>query len=232
VQTLAQSTVGVAQLSVPWLRWTLTGWHRPAEPMPEPRGPTSEVCVAAHQLCRDHSPEFMVHHCVRTYSFARLLGEHWGIAFDDEVLWISGMLHDIALMDSWEDRRPDEGCFTMPSGRAARRLCEQAGWSEDRVYRAQAAVTLNPSAEVAPELGIEARLLNLGVMVDAAGLRLWELHPDDVSRLLERAPRMGMKRKIVGFIHTEADAHPGCRFHFFRRYLRFADMARFAPFES
>lgn len=174
----------------------------------------------------------MVNHCVRTYSFARLLAEHWGIAFDDEALFVSGMLHDVSLMPGWTDREPQERCFTIPAGRATRNVCLAAGWSEDRAYKAEAAVTLNPNAEVARDLGIEAYLLNLGVLVDATGIRLWEIHPDELTRLLERAPRLQMKRQIVEFIHTEADAHPGCRFHFSRRYLRFVEMAKFAPFES
>jgi hypothetical protein len=188
--------------------------------------------VAAHALCARWSPEFMVNHCVRTYSFARLLGEHWGIDFDDEVLYVSGLLHDVSLMPGWTDRTAHEHCFTMAAGRATRALCLSAGWSEERAYKAQAAVTLNPSAEVSPQLGIEAHLLNLGVLVDATGLRLWELHPDDLSQLLDRAPRLQLKKEITPFVHAEADAHPGCRFHFARRYLRFVDMVKWAPYDS
>ena len=229
---LAQGLWGSFEVTVPFLRWAVTGWHRPDSPMPEPTPPTSAVCVAAHSLCSELSPEFMVHHCVRTYTYARLLGEHWGLAFDDEALWVSGMLHDIALMPGWTDRSESEHCFTIPSGRQARKLCENAGWEPERAYKAESAITLNPNTSVPQTLGIEAHLLNLGVLVDATGLRLWEFHPEEVEALLERSPRQGMKSKIVGYVHTEADAYPGCRFHFSRRYLRFADLAKLAPFEE
>jgi hypothetical protein len=232
LQGIALSVVGTAPLALPYLRWRLAGWHRPSSPRPEPKPPTSQVCKDAHALCSTLSPPFMVNHCVRTYSFARLLAEHWSIDFDDEALFVSGMLHDISLMPDWTDRQPQERCFTIPAGRAARNLCLEAGWSEQRAYKAEAAVTLNPNVEVDRDLGIEAYLLNLGVLVDATGLRLWELHPDDLTQLLQTHPRLQMKRQIAEFVHKEADAHPGCRFHYSRRYLRFVDLVRYAPYES
>lgn len=194
--------------------------------------PDTAAAEAALTLCKSVSPPFMVAHCARTYWFARLLGLQWGLAFDDELLYVAGILHDIALMDDFEGRSSDQYCFTIPSAECARNLAAEAGWDDRRQDQVAEAITLNPNAFVRPAQGMEAYLLNAGVMVDTMGLRLWEIHPETLAELLEREPRMAMKQQIVALFHREANSQPGCRFHFARRYFGFHRRVLRAPFEE
>ena len=192
--------------------------------------PDTPAAMAALEVCQSLSPPFMVTHCARTYWLARILGLQWALDFDDELLYVGGLLHDIALMDDYPERASEQLCFTIPSAERARRIAAEAGWDERRQDRVAEAITLNPNAFVRPSQGIEAHLLNAGVMVDAIGLRIWEIHPDTLAALLEREPRLDIKARIVRFIHREADRYPGCRFHFARRYFGFHRRVGKAPY--
>lgn len=232
LRLVGNAVTSMVRLSPNMARSRLFGWHRARSPLDLAalHAPTGDAARSAFESCRQLSPPFMVHHCERTYWFSRLLGIRWGLAFDDEALYVSAMLHDIAIMDRFAGREADDHCFTIPSARLARSIAASAGWSDTRQSKVMEAITLNPNPHVPPKDGVEAHLLNAGVMVDAAGLRMWELHPEDVRTVVTNAPREHFKTDIVRYIHREADAHPGCRFHFSRRWFQLHRLAALAPF--
>jgi hypothetical protein len=229
---LSSATVSLTKLSPNLLRARLLGWHRRQSPTDLSRyyAPTTGAARSAFESCKNLSPAFMLNHCERTYWFSRLLGIRWALEFDDEFLYVAAMLHDIALMEGFEGRRTDDHCFTIPSARLARALGEEAGWTDEKKKRLMEAITLNPNPSVRREEGVEAHLLNAGVLIDATGMRLWELHPDEIQTILRMAPRAQFKSKIVSYINREANDHPGCRFHFERRWFQFHRLAAMAPF--
>ena len=50
-------------------------------------------------------------------------------------------------------------------------------------------------------------------MADGAGLRLWDISPDNVRAVLEAHPRgAGFKRELADLIRAEAAVVPGGRF--------------------
>jgi hypothetical protein len=194
--------------------------------------PDTKAARAALALCTELSPAFMVTHCTRTYWFSRLLGERWKIEFDDELLYVGAMLHDIALMPGFQDRKPEESCFTLPSARAARALVAPLGWDQRRQDLLGEAILLNPNPAVPVSRGAEAHLLNAGVMVDAIGLRQWAFQAKTLESILAMAPRLDMKKRIVDLVDEEADAHPGARFAFARRWFFFKRRVQKGPFED
>ncbi|MGY4712000.1 HD domain-containing protein [Mycolicibacterium sp. CBM1] len=65
--------------------------------------PESDICSAAISFVYDVSPEFVAHHCVRGYLFARDLAGAKGLSpeadYDDELLFLSCMLHDLGATE-------------------------------------------------------------------------------------------------------------------------------------
>src|SRR3954451_15151497 len=65
--------------------------------------PDSDICSAAMQLAFDVSPEFLANHCVRSYLFARELaatnGLRSGVDYDDELVFLGCILHDLGVTD-------------------------------------------------------------------------------------------------------------------------------------
>jgi hypothetical protein len=73
--------------------------------------------------------------------------------------------------------------------------------------------------------------LQWGAMVDGAGLRLWDVAPDNVTEILARHPRADFKRQLVAMMRAEAAALPHGRFGLLVRCgLPLA--VRMAPFET
>jgi hypothetical protein len=186
--------------------------------------PDTQAAKDSFEMCETLSPRYMVNHCMRTYWYARLFALRWGLEFDNEILYVGAFLHDIALMPGFVGRSPEEHCFSLPSARCARRLVAQAGWDGRRQERVAEAITLNPNHRVRREQGIEAYLLNAAVQMEALKFRAWDIHPNTVARVLQRAPRLEVTTGLAEIVNNEANAHPGSRFHFARRYFRFVDL--------
>lgn len=70
-------------------------------------GPQTLAATAALAVAtRFYSPA-LLHHCLRSYLWAAKYGEAHGIAFDEELLYVSAMLHDLGLTDAFDSHRSD-----------------------------------------------------------------------------------------------------------------------------
>ncbi|GAA2788024.1 hypothetical protein GCM10010533_27910 [Mycolicibacterium pallens] len=63
--------------------------------------PDSDICSAALHLVTDVSPAFLTNHCIRSYLFGRELaaadGMRAGTDYDDELVFLSCVLHDLGI---------------------------------------------------------------------------------------------------------------------------------------
>ena len=191
--------------------------------------PDTAAARAAETLLTELTPPFMVNHSLRTYWFSRLIGMATGTAFDDEVLYIASLTHDLGFYGRYANPTAATECFTIRSAHAACDILNHAGWDLARRDRVAEAVTLNVNGHVPPELGAEAHLMVRGVLVDATGLHAWRIHPSSVTAVFERLPLLDQREKLWPTFSAEADRHPQCRGHFAKRYLQFGLMVRLSP---
>jgi hypothetical protein len=49
-------------------------------------------------------------------------------------------------------------------------------------------------------------------MADGAGLRIWDVAPGNVNRILQQHPRIDFKRQLIAMMRAEARAVPKGRF--------------------
>ena len=65
--------------------------------------PDSEIASAAKQFVYDVSPAFVAHHSLRSYLYGRELaaakGLRPGVDYDDELVFLSCMLHDLGVTE-------------------------------------------------------------------------------------------------------------------------------------
>ena len=59
------------------------------------RPPETPTAQAAAQLCAEASSEAIANHAFRTYLWARLLALRDGVRYDDELLYVASVLHDL-----------------------------------------------------------------------------------------------------------------------------------------
>ncbi len=194
--------------------------------------PDTSAARRALALLRELAPPFMVNHCLRTYSFSRLIGLGAGLDFDDELLYVASLAHDNGFYGSYATATPEAECFTIRSGRSAADLAMGAGWDPSRTDRVVETVILNANGHVPESRGIEAHLMMRGVLVDVTGVHAWRIHPDDVAEVFRRLPLLDQRERLWPLFKEEADRQPACRGHFADRYLQFGTFVKLAPWRS
>ena len=164
--------------------------------------PCQHACVAA-------LPPTIVEHNYRSFIFARALGSLERIDHDEELLFVATMFHDAGALEP--DRSDGGRCFTLKGAADAESHAATAGWPAERCAAAAEAITLHLNPSVPLERGPEAHLMHDGVLLDAVGLRAWELRRDAIERVRSRHPRLRFSQEGGRLLAEQARAIPRCR---------------------
>jgi hypothetical protein len=167
--------------------------------------PDSAAAAEAERLARAESSPMLYGHALRSYFFAALLAARDGIDYDQELLYVGCVLHDIGLTPRFADPiRP----FELVGADACAELVERHGWALGRRYRLHRAVVLHMAPTLPPAEEAEVLLLEAGVACDVTGARSREVSGRAVEELLARYPRAGFKREFTQLLRSEAARKP------------------------
>ncbi|MBW2272741.1 MAG: phosphohydrolase [Deltaproteobacteria bacterium] len=187
--------------------------------------PDSRLTREAEAEARATLSPATLEHSYRSFLYGLALSQLDGVAVDTEHLYATALLHDIAL------ESPTPGCcFAVRGALTMHELALRAGVDDTTARALAEGIAHHITPGVGYELGPLAPLLQFGAMVDLTGLRLWELAPGFVEAVLERHPRLGVKRSIGACWRAEARTFPEGRAAFLERSFRFSLLVRFAPF--
>jgi hypothetical protein len=167
---------------------------------PDTPAGTSALAVAT----RFYSPA-LLHHCLRSYLWAAKYAEAHGIAFDDELLYVSAMLHDLGLTDAFDSHRVD---FEVAGGNLAWVFGTAAGWSPARAARAEEIIVLHMRPDVSADADPEAHLLQVATSWDVAGRRPEEFPAELRAEILARHPRQGFGGEFTACFEDQARRKP------------------------
>lgn len=158
------------------------------------RPPDSPLCSAAAELARRVSPTFLFHHVMRSWVYAAWLGEHRGLPYDPELLYVATVLHDLGLTRL----APVQGRFEVEGADAAKEFLARQGMAERSIEIVWDAIALHTTAEIPLRKAPEIALCHLGIAHDLRAL------PDFASSgaLRERAlaayPRLDLSEGLLG----------------------------------
>ncbi len=189
------------------------------------RWPDTKLAREAERACHETLSAAMANHSVRTFVFGLALSELDGKAVDLEELYVSSLLHDLALESPTPGR-----CFAVVGAERARALSLAAGADAEKSARIAEGIALHISPGIGFERGPLAPLIAAGALIDLTGLRLGELSPELVASAFARWPRAGCKRHLAGCWRREAQAVPQGRAAATERYALFSLVVRLAPF--
>ncbi|MEV0402796.1 HD domain-containing protein [Actinoallomurus sp. NPDC050550] len=148
-------------------------------------------------------------HCLRCWLWADLLAGLDGVGYDEELLYVSCLLHDLALMDPY---RPGQAqCFAVHGGEVALAALVSHGAPESFAEAAAEAITLHMNIRMPAGSGPEARLLHDAAHLDVVGTRARRLSPDAIRAVLDRHPRSGFASAFVELMRREATERPRSR---------------------
>ncbi|MFG1796714.1 phosphohydrolase [Nocardia sp. NPDC049149] len=184
-----------------------TGHHGPAQlELADARLPDTALVRRAEQQARAVLSPPMLEHAYRSYWFARVLAAVDGADYDDELVYVSCLLHGITL------EHPSPGCcFAVSGARRAIEIAVAAGESAERAEVLAAGIAGHMSFGVGADLSDPAGFVAAGTLLDTFGFRLSEFDSAWVHEVLLLHPRTGFEQAMVTALRAEAAAVPAGR---------------------
>ncbi|MEM7142693.1 MAG: hypothetical protein AAF548_16845 [Actinomycetota bacterium] len=182
--------------------------RRATAPMAMPMPPDSALARDAEDAAALQSPSVR-HHAYRTWAFGRALATVDGESVDEELFYVSALLHDAGI----EDPVPSED-FTIRSGAAAAAVVERhrsEGHDDVACVRNAISAHVTPGASLEID-GAEGFYVQAGAVLDLGGLRLNHLSADLVDAVNAAHSRESLFRDFSTYIRAEAAAVPDGRF--------------------
>lgn len=170
--------------------------------------PDTTVALAARRLCEEVSPDFVYNHTVRSYLFARELaavtGAEAGRGYDDELLFLACILHDLGVTDyASGDQR-----FEVDGADAAARFLRSQGMDDARTRTVWSAIALHTSPGLASSFGIVEGLAQDGIAADVVGQGRERLRPGFADRVHARWPRYDLAHALTRQIAQQVHDNP------------------------
>jgi hypothetical protein len=167
---------------------------------PQTPAATAALTVAA----RFYSPA-LLNHCVRSYLWGAMYASAHGVTFDDELLYVSAILHDIGLTDPFDSHRIP---FEDAGGNLAWVFGLAAGWPADRAARAEEIIVLHMRDDVSSTADPESHLLQVATSWDVSGRRAEEFPTEARAEVLARYPREGFGSEFLACFEDQAKRKP------------------------
>jgi hypothetical protein len=167
---------------------------------PETRAAAAALTVAT----RFYSPA-LLNHCVRSYLWGTMYGTAHGVAFDDELFYVSALLHDIGLTEAFDNHKLP---FEEAGGHLAWTFGVAAGWPAERAARAAEIIVLHMREDVSPAADPESHLLQVATSWEVVGRRPEEFPTDDRTEMLSRYPWLGFGPEVLACSEDQARRKP------------------------
>jgi HD domain-containing protein len=169
--------------------------------------PGGHAAEAALLVCSEYAGEAVYHHSVRSYFFGAAWAQDRGLDFDRELFFVSAMLHDLSLVPAFDSHAV---AFEEAGGHLARVFTAGLGWPSERRDRAAEIIVLHMRDDVAPEVDVESRLLQVGTTADVSGGGVDAFDPAFATALVIAHPRHGFAANFVRLFRDQAERKPAC----------------------
>lgn len=170
--------------------------------------PRTDLAVRALRFAEEVEPRVVFRHSVRSYLFARALAEERGMTagadFDDELVFVGCVLHDLGLSEQGNGHQR----FEVDGADLAARFLREQGADEAAVSVVWDAIALHTSEGIASRKGPEIALTHAGISVDVLG-RDRELLPEGFADRVHAAfPREDVAYAMTDLVVRQALADP------------------------
>lgn len=170
--------------------------------------PETELAIEAFRLAEDTEQEFIFHHSLRAYIYGKvaagLRGLKPGRDYDDELLFVCCVLHDLGLTEQGNgDQR-----FEVDGADVAADWLRARGIDEKRVEVVWDAIALHTTEGIAQRKGAEIALTQAGTGTDMLGWHKEDLPAGLVDRVHAAFPRADISFALTDAIVGQAIEKP------------------------
>jgi hypothetical protein len=170
--------------------------------------PATQVTRAAFDLADRLQPAFLFHHSVRSYLFARALGEqrgiHAGTDYDDELLFAACLLHDMGLTEQGNGQQR----FEVDGADLAVAFLAEHGMDGERSEIVWDAIALHTSGGIANRKRPEVALSQAGILADVFAAGREELPAGFADSVHRELPRLGLGTELANAIVGQVTDNP------------------------
>jgi HD superfamily phosphodiesterase len=174
------------------------------------RIPDSKLAREVTQLIRDTESELLFSHSTRVYFWGALIGERKGLVFDQELLYVAAMFHDLGLTSTY---RESQLRFEVDSANAARDFLRSHKIFEGDIEKVWAAVALHTTPGIPEHMHSEIALVQAGAGVDVAGRGLEQITDEQREAVIAAYPRdKDFAHKMIDAFYHGMKHRPGSTF--------------------
>jgi len=175
----------------------------------------SKIARSATELSRATSPPYLFNHAARTFLFGSLVGRALGQKFDEELLYLACILHDLGLTQRFEGDLP----FELQGAQAAKQFLEEQAYAKERVATVWDGIAMHAS-RIGQFKQPEIALVGQGAGADVLGPDVSQVKKSDVDEILKAFPRLKFKDAFVKTCADVVRKHPNGASQSFMRDIR------------
>ena len=167
--------------------------------------PTSLAAEHAAEAAAAWCSRSLMEHNHRAYLWAAARGAEMGLPFDEELLYVAAMFHDIGLVTAFDNATVS---FDEAGGNVAWMFAAGAGWPIERRVRLGEVIVRHMWDSVDPAFDAEGHLLEVGTGLDISGRDpdLWS--PELRAEVLAAHPRLDLTAEFVACFRDQAARKP------------------------
>jgi hypothetical protein len=167
--------------------------------------PTTLVAELAAEAAVAWCSRALMEHNHRAYLWAAARGREMGIPFDEELLYVAAMFHDLGLVPAFDNATVS---FDEAGGNVAWMFAAGAGWPIERRVRLGEVIVRHMWESVDPAFDAEGHLLEVGTAIDISGRDpdLWA--PSLRAEVLAAHPRLDLATEFTACFRDQARRKP------------------------
>jgi hypothetical protein len=150
------------------------------------RIPDSKLAREVTDIVRDTESELLFNHSSRVYLFGALAGEHRGLKFEPELLYIGAMFHDMGLTEAHSSANER---FEVDGANAARDFLKRHGITQTDIETVWTAIALHTTPGIPKHMHPVVALVTAGVEMDVLGLSYGECSHAEREAIVKAFPR-------------------------------------------
>jgi HD superfamily phosphodiesterase len=156
--------------------------------------PDSTLARDTTAFVRDVESDLLYHHSLRVFVFGSLHGRRRGLAYDNEMLYVGAMFHDVGLV---EGHRSANDRFEVDGANAARDFLAQRGVPAEDIRVVWDAIALHTTPGIPEHKEPEVALVTAGVELDVLGIGYDAITDAERDEVLRALPRVDFKEQII-----------------------------------
>ncbi|MEV8613947.1 HD domain-containing protein [Amycolatopsis sp. NPDC051373] len=167
--------------------------------------PETPAAAAALAVATRFYSAALLNHSVRSYLWGTHYAAAHGIAFDDELYYVSALLHDLGLTAEFDNHRLP---FEDAGGHLAWVFGAAAGWPADRAAHVEEIIVAHMREDVPASTDPESHLLQVATSWDVSGRRPEEFPAEVRTTILTHYPRLDFGAEFLACFEDQAARKP------------------------